>query len=253
MGNPGVTVLDPMCGHGTLPLVMHLMQQKVGRALINGDNGSEIQQGNRVGHTTTPVNKRRRTCTEEGNQDQEQDVTMAGDEIGDDHADLDPFPPFKLIGCDTKDLSYAKDISKHFRDSLRLQQCRRQAQPTPTPTPKAVHIQPPTASWLSSADTCRLPLRDSTIDCLIVDPPWGQRHGSHAFVAKNLRKWLFQWCRVLKVSGLLGIVTIRTNQMVRELTIEPFARNLVAVEGFPLMFNNCGYPQCMFFLLRKVG
>ena len=242
MGELEVTVLDPMCGHGTLPLVMHLMQQKVGRVLLNLDSGGEskIQEGNPTDRSIFPLNKRR--CAEDGDPDQEKDATVAKDKV-------DPLPPFKLIGCDTKDLSYAKDISIHFRDSLLLGQ--RQIQPQPTPT--AVHIRPPTASWIGSTDTCRLQLCDSTIDCLIVDPPWGQRHGSHTFVEKNLRKWLFEWCRVVKVGGLLGIVTIRTNQMVRELAIEPFARNLVALNGFPLMFHNCGYSQCMFFLLRKVG
>ena len=248
VGNAGVTVLDPMCGHGSLPLVMHLMQQKVGRMLSNRSDGrSENQQGNLVDGTISPV-----SVNKEGDRYQKQDLTMAGDEMRNDHPVVEPLPPFKLLGCDTKDSSYASDISMHFRDSLHQSRCQSQSQPTPS-TKTAVPIQPPTASWLGSADTCRLQLRDSTIDCLIVDPPWGQRHGSHKFVEKNLRKWLFEWSRVLKVGGLLGMVTIRTNHMVRELAIEPFARNLVSVEGFPLRFNNCGYPHCMFFLLRRVG
>ena len=210
----GLTMLDPMCGHGTLPLVMHLMQQKTGWKLSN------------------VANKRRRT----GERDDQED------DVENHHADLAPLTPLTVIGCDAKDLSYAEDISKHFGDSLRF-----------CPTPTAIRIRPPVASWIGSADTCRLQLHDSTIDCVIVDPPWGQRHGSHKFVEKNLRKWLFEWRRVLKAGGLLGIVTIRTKQMLRELTIEPFASNMMPVEGFPLMFNNCGYPQCMFFLLRKIG
>ena len=223
-GEPRLTVLDPMCGHGTLPLVMHLMQQKLGRILLD-------------------VKKRKRI--KEENQDQEEVVTMGED--GKKHVDLElePPPPFNIIGSDAKDLSYAIEITKHFRDSL----CQSQPQPMPTTT---VQMQPPIASWIGSADTCRLPIEDSSIDCLVVDPPWGQRHGSHTFVAKNLRAWIFEWYRVLHVGGLLGIVTIRTNQMVRELSIEPFAHNLIACEDFPIMFNNSGYPQCMFFLLRKV-
>lgn len=256
-----LTILDPMCGHGTLPLVMHIMQQKVQGAPILAWHEKSTKDGGGDSEATKDALKRRRTGADSssscsGREDGTSTVLVGGqndplkstEQDHDDTTDHDVAGGkliknndktcFTVLGADAKDSSYAQSISRHFRDQVLL---------------RSTTLQPPCASWLGAADTRRLQLRSSTIDAVVVDPPWGQRHGSHTFVAKNLRKWLLEWSRVLRVGGLMGIVTIRTKHTIHELELEPFKTSLRPVEGFPRVFNNCGYPQCMFFLLRKVA
>ncbi|CAD7958475.1 unnamed protein product [Amoebophrya sp. A120] len=108
---------------------------------------------------------------------------------------------------------------------------------------------PPPVDFLSQTTCNRLPFRSGVVDLIFVDPPWGQRHGSHTLIQKNWKKWMTEWVRVLRdKSGLLGVVTIRTKQVLRDYH-SFFEKELELVSN--LMLNNAGYQQCQFFLFRK--
>eukprot|EP00435_Cladocopium_sp_Y103_P013159 s691_g3.t1 len=48
-----------------------------------------------------------------------------------------------------------------------------------------------------------LPLKSDFFDLIVVDPPWGQRHSSHAYVKHHLYAWAREWARLLKPGGTL--------------------------------------------------
>eukprot|EP00392_Amoebophrya_sp_AT5.2_P019149 g19883.t1 len=123
-------------------------------------------------------------------------------------------------------------------------------------------------AFLSHCDTRRLPVRTGSVDLILVDPPWGQRHGRWNGIQKNWRKWKEEWLRVLRVGGLLGVVTIRTKHVLQEYedwfgtekysrgtAVSTSANDATARTGCELLYaktlNNAGYVQCQFFLFRK--
>ena len=101
------------------------------------------------------------------------------------------------------------------------------------------------------ANSLTLPHRSNLFDIIIVDPPWGHRHGKHHTVMKNQFRWMNEWVRVLKVGGLLGMVTIRTKQVLHDYNIHfSQGRGLELIEQ--LQFNNSGVRQCCYFVFKKV-
>jgi ubiquinone/menaquinone biosynthesis C-methylase UbiE len=102
------------------------------------------------------------------------------------------------------------------------------------------------------ANTMMLPLRSNLFDVIIVDPPWGHRHGKHHVIMKNMFRWMMEWIRVLKDGGILGIVTIRTKQVLHEYNSHfNEGRGLELVER--INFENSGMSQCCYFVFRKVN
>eukprot|EP00400_MALV-I_sp_L67-5_P000826 gene826-872_t len=101
-----------------------------------------------------------------------------------------------------------------------------------------------------TGDTSDLSLENNSVDLIFVDPPWGQRHGSHSSVNKNWHKWKKEWIRVLKPNGLLALITTRSNHVLNEYN-DVFSKDVRLVEQF--LFDNAGFDNCTFFLFRKLG
>ena len=100
------------------------------------------------------------------------------------------------------------------------------------------------------ANTLTLPFRQNLFDLVIVDPPWGHRHGKNHEIMKNMFRWMMEWVRVLKFNGILGIVTIRTKQVLHEYKSHFCeGRGLELIETLP--FDNSGMSQCCYFVFRK--
>ena len=99
------------------------------------------------------------------------------------------------------------------------------------------------------SDTSSLPLKNNSVRCILVDPPWGHRHSNHSFVQKNWHPWKREWHRVLEVGGILGIFTIRSNHVLHEWE-QAFQEKFELVEKF--LFDNAGFRQCCFFAFRKI-
>lgn len=47
-----------------------------------------------------------------------------------------------------------------------------------------------------------LPLKSDFFELIVVDPPWGQRHSSHAYVKHHLYAWAREWARLLRPGGV---------------------------------------------------
>eukprot|EP00392_Amoebophrya_sp_AT5.2_P006416 g6428.t1 len=160
---------------------------------------------------------------------------------------------FHVLGADTKALDYAQQLAS--------QASLRERSPASC---SSVNF-----AFLSHCDTRRLPVRTGSVDLILVDPPWGQRHGRFTGIQKNWRKWKGEWLRVLRVGGLLGVVTIRTKHVLQEYEdwfgTDKYSRgtavstgandHATARTGCELLYaktlNNAGYVQCQFFLFRK--
>ena len=100
------------------------------------------------------------------------------------------------------------------------------------------------------ADTTRLPFLSNLFDVIIVDPPWGHRHGKNHVIMKNMFRWMKEWVRVLKIGGILGMMTIRSNQVMHEYKSHfDNGRGLELIDC--LQFENSGMCQCCFFTFRK--
>ena len=101
------------------------------------------------------------------------------------------------------------------------------------------------------ANTLNLPFLSDTFDLIIVDPPWGHRHGKNHVIMKNMFRWMKEWVRVLKHGGILGIMTIRTKQVSHEYNSHfSDGRGLELLER--VYFDNSGMSQCCYFIFRKV-
>jgi len=95
-----------------------------------------------------------------------------------------------------------------------------------------------------------LPLRDSSADLIIVDPPWGQRHSSHYYVKKSFPRWAREWARVLKPGGSAVVVTIC--KRVFEENVLPPLQNLGLLELVEsAQFDNKGWTVCRLYVVRK--
>ena len=101
------------------------------------------------------------------------------------------------------------------------------------------------------ANTLKLPFHSERFDLIIVDPPWGHRHGKNHVIMKNMFRWMKEWTRVLKNGGILGIVTIRTKQLLHEYESHfNDGRGLELIDS--VYFENSGMSQCCYFIFRKV-
>jgi len=96
-----------------------------------------------------------------------------------------------------------------------------------------------------------LPLRDGSIDLVLVDPPWGQRHASHSYVKRLMPRWAREWTRVLRPGGVLIVVTICSSffegQVLRPLEL----RGVLWLEE-ALQFDNKGWTQCKLYVARRL-
>ena len=101
------------------------------------------------------------------------------------------------------------------------------------------------------ANTLNLPFGSDTFNLIIVDPPWGHRHGKNHVIMKNMFRWMKEWVRVLKHGGILGIMTIRTKQVLHEYNSHfSDGRGLELLER--VYFENSGMSQCCYFIFRKI-
>ncbi|KAJ1477453.1 hypothetical protein T484DRAFT_1906347 [Baffinella frigidus] len=90
---------------------------------------------------------------------------------------------------------------------------------------------------------------DGWADVVIVDPPWGKRHGTWSEVRKGTPVWARRWGDALGPGGVLVVVTIQTQ------LLERVAVPILRTQGVLLLesrkFNNSGWEQCKYFLFRK--
>eukprot|EP00397_Hematodinium_sp_SG-2012_P048352 GEMP01055360.1.p1 GENE.GEMP01055360.1~~GEMP01055360.1.p1 ORF type:complete len:391 (+),score=91.78 GEMP01055360.1:77-1249(+) len=104
----------------------------------------------------------------------------------------------------------------------------------------------PPGVMLFLGDTARLPFGSESIDGIVCDPPWGLRHSTYNAVNRNSRPWISEWCRVLRVGGILAVVTIRTKLFEQEVAEFPALRPIKQIQ-----FDNCGHTQCRLFMFEK--
>lgn len=93
-----------------------------------------------------------------------------------------------------------------------------------------------------------LPLQSNSVDAIVVDPPWGHRHGSHTYVKKNFYYWANEWARVLRPGGFAVVVTPCLN-LFRGVVMPRLKGRLVLEDSFP--FDNKGHCHCQLFVVRK--
>eukprot|EP00746_Dinoflagellata_sp_MGD_P146883 gnl/MRDRNA2_/MRDRNA2_79299_c0_seq4.p1 gnl/MRDRNA2_/MRDRNA2_79299_c0~~gnl/MRDRNA2_/MRDRNA2_79299_c0_seq4.p1 ORF type:complete len:132 (+),score=25.34 gnl/MRDRNA2_/MRDRNA2_79299_c0_seq4:94-489(+) len=99
-----------------------------------------------------------------------------------------------------------------------------------------------------------LPITSSSIDLIVVDPPWGQRHSMHSTVKKLFPRWAKEWARVLRPGGTAIIVTICA-QLVSQVFQQMHARaqRNGEKEGYlelqeVVNFNNKGWTMCKLYV-----
>lgn len=96
----------------------------------------------------------------------------------------------------------------------------------------------------------RLPVRSNSIDLIIVDPPWGQRHGAHTSVKQGFPKWAREWARVLKPGGFALVVTICKKVFENQVMPPLQQKGLLELEE-AVQFNNKGWTVCRLYTIRK--
>jgi hypothetical protein len=103
-----------------------------------------------------------------------------------------------------------------------------------------------------SEDQTSVALDSDCVDVIVVDPPWGHRHCTYAYINKMMVKWMSEWVRVLKPhTGVLALVTIRTRHF--ELHVAPILRRKFGVEYMtpPAQFDNKGFDNCKLYIMHK--
>lgn len=107
------------------------------------------------------------------------------------------------------------------------------------------------AAWMPSfvmASSLALPIDNCSVDLIVVDPPWGHRHATHAYVKRYFLHWAREWVRVLRPGGVVLVVTICAKLF--ETQVVPQLRGgLVISES--LHFDNKGFSQCRLYTLQK--
>jgi hypothetical protein len=101
-------------------------------------------------------------------------------------------------------------------------------------------------------DQVSIPLPCDCVDVIVVDPPWGHRHCTFAYINKMMIKWMSEWVRVLKPrTGVLAVVTIRTRHF--ELQVAPILKHKLGVDYLrePVMFDNKGFDMCKLYIMGK--
>merc|ERR1711879_389143 len=105
-------------------------------------------------------------------------------------------------------------------------------------------VAPQPTFLLGSSST--LPLCDCSVDLLIVDPPWGQRHCTATYVKKYIISWALEWIRVLKIDGVAIIVTIMSS-LIEAQVLPALQASGVHLEDV-LHFDNKGWTQCRMYV-----
>jgi len=95
-----------------------------------------------------------------------------------------------------------------------------------------------------------LPLRNASVDLIIVDPPWGQRHSSHNYVKQFFPRWAREWARVLKPGGAALVVTI-CKRVFEEQVLPPLQRQGLLALDEVVQFDNKGWTVCRLYVVRK--
>jgi len=109
------------------------------------------------------------------------------------------------------------------------------------------------AQWPVTAlrgSSIHLPVRSNSIDLIIVDPPWGQRHASHTSVKQGFPKWAREWARVLKPGGFALVVTI-CKKVFETQVMPPLQRKGLLELEDAVQFNNKGWTVCRLYTVRK--
>eukprot|EP00927_Polykrikos_kofoidii_P040277 TRINITY_DN34465_c0_g1_i1.p1 TRINITY_DN34465_c0_g1~~TRINITY_DN34465_c0_g1_i1.p1 ORF type:complete len:617 (+),score=90.41 TRINITY_DN34465_c0_g1_i1:77-1852(+) len=96
----------------------------------------------------------------------------------------------------------------------------------------------------------RLPLRDASVDLVLVDPPWGMRHQTHAYVKHYFPRWAREWARVLRPGGVAIVVTI-CKKVFEEQVMSPLVRKGLLVLESATQFDNKGWTVCRLYVVRK--
>jgi len=93
-----------------------------------------------------------------------------------------------------------------------------------------------------------LPIRDDSIDLILVDPPWGMRHSSHNYVKRYFPRWVREWARVLRPGGAAVVVTI-CKKVFEAQALLPLQGVLEIEEA--VQFDNKGFTVCRMYVVRK--
>eukprot|EP00928_Gymnodinium_smaydae_P057116 TRINITY_DN40393_c0_g1_i1.p1 TRINITY_DN40393_c0_g1~~TRINITY_DN40393_c0_g1_i1.p1 ORF type:complete len:470 (-),score=43.76 TRINITY_DN40393_c0_g1_i1:254-1663(-) len=114
------------------------------------------------------------------------------------------------------------------------------------------HAHAGVVSSFFAANSRDLPLAECSVDLIVVDPPWGQRHGTHTEVKRGFPRWAREWARVLRPGGLAVIVTITTVLLERVCAEMQERRDGPCLEVVTSMpFDNKGWGQCRLYVTRR--
>jgi len=95
-----------------------------------------------------------------------------------------------------------------------------------------------------------LPLRSDSVDLIVADPPWGQRHSSHTYVKQHFPRWAREWARVLRPGGAAVVVTI-CKKVFEDRVLPPLQKaGLLELEE-AVVFDNKGWTVCRMYVVRK--
>jgi len=95
----------------------------------------------------------------------------------------------------------------------------------------------------------RLPLRSNSVDLIVADPPWGQRHANHAYVKHHLLFWAREWSRVLRPEGIALVLTICSKHFESQVMRFLAKEGLLEIEAtYP--FDNKGWTQCKLYTIQ---
>jgi tRNA G10 N-methylase Trm11 len=85
-------------------------------------------------------------------------------------------------------------------------------------------------------------------DCVVCDPPWGRRHSTFAFVARQMPKWVKAWLEMLNPKGVCLFVTIGTKRVDNRILTD----NRLGIKLLEsAKFDNCGWVQCKYYLIKS--
>jgi len=107
------------------------------------------------------------------------------------------------------------------------------------------------------ASSDAIPLASSSMDLIVVDPPWGMQGNNHEYVKRKLPRWIQEWTRVLCTGGVALIITVTKGLVEKALSDLRLQSGELAVSSLLEVkeiaaFDNKGWSQCSMFVAVKV-